>query len=39
MPLSINFRSVFISISLDISDIEVEEKSDTDESKNFNTDI
>ncbi len=38
--LSINFRNAFISISLNISDIELEkEDSNTDELENFNVNI
>ncbi len=36
ISFSINFRNIFISISLDILNIEVEEDSDINESKNFN---
>ena len=36
---SINFGNVFISIPLDISDIEAEEDSDINELKDFNTGI
>ncbi len=39
MLFFINLKNIFISISLNISDIEPEEDSDTDESKNFNVDI
>ncbi len=39
MLLSFNFENVFISISLDISDIEAEKDLDIDGSKNFNIDI
>ncbi len=39
MLLFINFGNVFISISLDIFNIEVEEDSDIDESENFNVGI
>ncbi len=39
MLLPFDFGSVFISIFLDISDIETEEKSNINESKNFNIDI
>jgi len=39
MLLSIDFGSVFISISLNISDIELKEDLDIDESKNFNTNV
>ena len=39
MLFPFNFENIFASISLDILDIEVEKDSDTDESKNFNTDI
>jgi len=37
--LFINFGNIFISIFLDILDIEAEEDLDTDESENFNVDI
>ncbi len=37
--LPINFKNTFISILLNISNIEPEEDSDTNESKNFNIDI
>ncbi len=37
--LPINFGDMFISIFLDTSDIEVEEDSNIDESKNFNVDV
>ena len=37
--LSSDFRNVFISIPLDISDIEVEKDLDIDKSENFNIDI
>ncbi len=36
---SIDFESAFISISLNTSDIESKEDSDTDESEEFNTDV
>ncbi len=36
---SINFKNVFISIPLNILDIELEEDSDINESEEFNTDI
>ncbi len=39
MLLSIDFRNVFISISLNILNIEPEEDSDIDESEKFNIDI
>jgi len=39
MLFLINFKNTFISISLDILDIEVKEDSDIDESKNFNIDV
>jgi len=39
MLLSINFRNIFISISLDVSDIEAEEDSNIDELENFNIGI
>ncbi len=39
MPLSLDFGNIFILIPLDISDIKVKEKSDINESKNFNADI
>ncbi len=39
MLLSIDFGSVFISIPLDISDIEAEEDSDIDGLKNLNVDV
>ncbi len=34
--LFINFKNIFISISLDILDIKVEENSNIDESEDFN---
>ncbi len=39
MLLSFNFENVFISILLDISNIETEKKSNINESENFNVDI
>ncbi len=36
MLLSLDFRNAFILNLLDVSDIEAEEDSDIDESKNFN---
>ncbi len=36
---SIDFKNVFILISLNVSDIELKEDSDIDELKNFNIDI
>ncbi len=39
MIFSIDFRNVFISIFLNISNIELEEKLDIDESEEFNIDI
>jgi len=39
MLLSFDFGSVFISIPLDISDIEAEEDSDIDGLKNLNVDV
>ncbi len=39
MLLSFDFKSVFISIPLDISNIEAEKDLDIDESKNFNVNI
>ncbi len=39
MLLFINFGNVFISISLNISDIEAKEESDIDKSENFNISI
>jgi len=39
IPFSINFKNTFISISLNILDIELEEDLDMDELKNFNVDI
>jgi len=39
MPLLIDFGNAFISILLNILDIELEENSDTDELENFNTGI
>jgi len=40
MPLPINFGDIFISILLNVSDIELEEEdSDIDESKNFNVGV
>ncbi len=39
MSLSFDFKNVFVSIPLDISDIEAEEKLDIDKLKNFNVDI
>ena len=35
----IDFRNVFILISLNVLDIKVEKDSDIDESENFNVDI
>ena len=34
-----NFRNIFVIISLNVSDIELKENLNTDESKNFNIDI
>ncbi len=39
MSFSINFENIFILISLNILDIEVEEDLDINESKDFNIDI
>ncbi len=39
MSLSFDFKNVFISIFLNISDIETKGDSDIDESKNFNVNI
>ncbi len=39
MLFLINFKNIFVSIPLDISNIEAKEDSDIDESKNFNIDI
>ena len=39
MLFLINFKNIFVSIPLDISNIETEEDLDIDKSKNFNTDI
>ncbi len=39
ISLSFDFGNIFISIPLDISDIEAEKDSDIDESKNFNVDV
>jgi len=39
IPFLINFGNTFISISLDISDIEVEENLDIDKSENFNINV
>jgi len=39
ISLFLDFRNVFISIPLDISDIEIEEELDINESENFNVDI
>jgi len=39
MLLPLDFENAFISISLDTSDIEAEEDSNTDELKNFNANI
>ncbi len=39
MLLSIDFGNIFISISLNISNIELEKDLNIDESKNFNIDI
>ncbi len=39
MLLFINFDNVFISILLDILNIEIEEDSDIDESENFNVNV
>ncbi len=39
IPLFINFGNMFISISLDILNIEVEEDLNTNELKNFNIDV
>jgi len=39
ISFSINFGSVFISISLDILNIKVEEDSNIDKLENFNADI
>ncbi len=39
MPLSFDFRNAFISISLNVFDIEAEEDSDINELQNFNVDI
>ncbi len=37
--LSFNFKNTFISIPLNVFNIEAEEESDIDELENFNTDI
>jgi len=37
--LPIDFENVFISIPLNVSDIELKEDSDTNKSKNFNINI
>ncbi len=37
--LFINFGNIFVSIPLNISDIEIEEDSDINELENFNIDI
>ncbi len=39
MLLLINFKNIFISILLNVSNIELKENSNTDESENFNTDV
>ncbi len=39
ISLPFNLENVFISISLDISNIKAEEDSDTNKSENFNTNI
>jgi len=39
MLLSFDFKNVFISILLNVSDIKVKEDLNTDELKNFNIDI
>ncbi len=39
MLLPFDFKNIFILISLDISNIEIEEKSNIDELKNFNVNI
>ncbi len=39
MPFPIDLKSAFTLISLNISNIELKEDSDTDESENFNTGI
>ncbi len=39
MLLFINFRNTFVSISLDVLNIEAEEDLDINELKNFNIDI
>ncbi len=39
MPFLFNFKDIFVSIFLDVSDIEVEEDLDINESKNFNVNI
>ncbi len=39
MSFLFNFKDIFISISLDISDIEAEEDSNIDELENFNISI
>ena len=39
MSLSFDLGNIFISIPLDISDIEAEKDSDIDKSKNFNISI
>ncbi len=39
MPLSFDFRNIFISIPLNISDIEIEKDLNINKLKNFNVDI
>jgi len=39
MSFPFNFENIFISIPLDISNIEAEKDSDIDELENFNIDI
>ena len=39
MPFSINFGNVFITISLNILDIEAKENLDIDKSENFNVNV
>jgi len=39
MPFLINFKNIFILISLNIFDIKIKEKSDINESENLNIDI
>ncbi len=39
MPLSIDFKSIFTSISLNVLNIELKKDLNTDKSENFNTDI